>query len=457
MAASWSFGIVLAAGVSWAPPQVTSQAGAPVERADPWPPGAPAEAAPPRGRPGGASRLVDPGLRHVFPAPRRSGRGSVAFAASNVQLLGWKTLADFPGGNQTSNDCWGHTSASGREYAVLGLSQGTAFVEVTDPGRPEVVAFLPGPPHLWRGVKTHADHAYAVSEGGGGIQVFDLTEIDAGIVTQVDAVLSGGLSTATHTLALDEDSGFLYRCGGTPAQGLVIYDLADPAHPVLAGEWHVTFVHECQVVTWTRAGPYLGREIAFCYLGDLGQLRILDVTDKTSIATIASTSYPGATYTHQGWLAPDGRTLYLDDEYDDAVFGGARTRILDVTDLASPSYLGFFAGPPSTDHNLYARGDRIYESNFRSGLRIFDASDPRAPFPIGSFDTYPEDDGLVLNSLAYNYPFFASGTILGSDCEKGMFLWREGPPELTFALAGGVPELVDPAGALLSFDVHEAV
>jgi choice-of-anchor B domain-containing protein len=398
----------------------------------------------------------DASAHPVFPSPRQSGRGSIAFNASNVQLLGWKPLAEFPGANSSANDCWGYTSPSGREYAILGMSNGTGFVEVTDPGAPVVVDFEPGPPSLWRGVKSYATYAYAISEGGGGIQVFDLASIDGGVVTLANTVLSGGFSTATHTLALDAVSGFLYRAGGS-SQGLVIYSLANPASPAPVGQWHTMYVHECQPVTWDVPGPYLGKQLAFCYVGFNGALKILDVTQKNAIAEIATLAYPGASYSHQGWIAADKQHLYLDDELDDASFGGSRTRVIDISDLAAPSYLGFFTGGNSIDHNLYVKGNRIYEGNYRSGLHVFDATNPIAPVQVGWFDTYPDDDFQEFNSLWSNYPFFASGTILGGDIEKGLFVWREGAAKLTLAFPGGAPSLLDPAGGVVSFEVAEAL
>jgi choice-of-anchor B domain-containing protein len=391
----------------------------------------------------------------VFPSPRQSGQGRVAFSASNVQMLGWKPLSAFPGSNVSASDCWGYTAPSGREYALIGLSNGTGFVEVTDPGVPVVVDFESGPSSLWRGLKTYSTYAYAVSEGGGGIQVFDLASIDSGVVTLANTVLTGGFSTATHTLAVDEVSGFLYRAGGS-SQGLVIYSLANPAAPTPVGQWHTQYVHECHVATWDLPGPYLGKEIAFCFVGYSGAVKILDVTNKAAISEIATLPYTGAVYSHQGWLSSDKQRLYLDDELDDGSFGGARTRILDVSNLAAPSYLGFFSGSSSIDHNLYVKGNRIYEGNYRSGLRIFDNTNPSAPVQIGYFDTYPEDDAQQFNSLWSNYPYYASGTIIGSDIEKGLFVWREGAPTLALSFPGGVPSLLDPAGGALTFEVVES-
>src|SRR6185295_19852345 len=126
---------------------------------------------------------VDLSRRAPYPNPRQSGQGRVPFVSSNVQLMGWKTLSDFPGANTSGNDCWGYTSPSGREYAIIGLSNGTGFVEVTDPGNPVIVDFKTGPGSLWRCLKTYQGYAYAGSEGGGNVQVFNMTNIDSGIVT----------------------------------------------------------------------------------------------------------------------------------------------------------------------------------------------------------------------------------------------------------------------------------
>jgi len=403
----------------------------------------------------------------VFPSPRSSGLGQIVFSSSNVQLLGWKTLTDFTGSNVSANDCWGYTSPSGREYALIGLSNGTGFVEVTDPGNPVVVDFETGPASLWRSIKTYSTYAYAVSEAGGGIQVFNLANIDAGAVTLQTTVTTGGCTTATHTLAVNTASGYLYRAGGGGGpcsggpQGLVIYSLANPALPTVVASWNTRYVHECQVVTWTLPGPYLGKELAFCFSNDGSgggnpRLTILDVSNKASIVQVSSTSYTGSAYSHQGWVSAAGGHLYLNDELDDASFGGARTRVFSLANLASPSYLGFFSsGAASIDHNLYVKGNRVYESNYRSGLRIFDSTSPATPVQVGYFDTWPQDDAQLFNSLWSNYPYFASGTILGSDVEKGLFVWREGAAPLNLGFALGDPTTLDPQGGEVLLEVQE--
>jgi choice-of-anchor B domain-containing protein len=283
----------------------------------------------------------------------------------------------------------------------------------------------------WRDLKTYQDYAYAVTESGGGIQVFDLSEIDAGTVTLANIITAGG-RLSTHDVAVDAESATLYRAGGggSPVFGLRIYSLADPSLPVFVGGWNDRYCHDAQVVTWHEP-PYDGTVVAFCYANDTPTsghpgIEILDVTDPANVAVIGSIdlSLPPI-FSHQGWLSADRRHVYFGDEVDEAVSGNpTTTRIIDVSDLANPVQVGTFSnGNSARDHNLFTRGSLIFEANYRSGLRVFAAPDPLAPFEIAFFDTYPDDDDADYNGLWGVYPYLPSGSIIGSDIEKGLFVW----------------------------------
>ncbi|MHC4447796.1 MAG: hypothetical protein ACYSXF_08465, partial [Planctomycetota bacterium] len=69
------------------------------------------------------------------------------FASENVQLKSWIDLPTF--GATSGNDCWGYTSPSGREYALMGVRIALAVVEITDPENPVIVAQIPHPNSLW--------------------------------------------------------------------------------------------------------------------------------------------------------------------------------------------------------------------------------------------------------------------------------------------------------------------
>jgi len=388
------------------------------------------------------------------------GEGGVAadvnqFTSSGITLLSWLPLSEWPGASN-ANVVEGYVSQSGREYALLGLSSGMAVVEVTNPGNATKIAFLPGPTSLWRDIRTFGTHAYAVSEGGGGIQVFDLSQVDAGVVSQVNQVTTGG-GSATHTLFINRDSGYLYRAGGN--SGLRIYSLADPANPAFVAEWADRYVHEVTVVNYT-SGPYAGKEIAFACGGLNGGwvqtgLSILDVTNKGAISVLTHYEYPSARYSHQAWPTQDLQYLYLNDEKDEQDLGlPGTTRIIDISNLSAPVQVGTWTnGLAAIDHNLYVKGSIAFLSNYRSGLRVLDVSSPQAPVETAWFDTFPNSNSASFNGLWDCDPYLPSGIVLGSDIERGLFVWYVGPPPLGFSYPDGLPDLVSPDGQELSADI----
>ena len=103
------------------------------------------------------------------------------YPCDNIDLIAFLPLADIGGGS--GNDVWGWTdSQSGKEYALVGLTTGTAFVDISDPSNALHLGNLPPPPQVsnstWRDIKVYADHAFIVSEAmQSGLQVFDLTQL----------------------------------------------------------------------------------------------------------------------------------------------------------------------------------------------------------------------------------------------------------------------------------------
>ena len=92
----------------------------------------------------------DPKGRQIKPPYQgpgyRASQGGVAgvdFPSDSITMLSWITIPEF--GQQWANDCWGYVSPSGREHAIIGLSSGTGFVDLTVPEDPVILAVLPGP------------------------------------------------------------------------------------------------------------------------------------------------------------------------------------------------------------------------------------------------------------------------------------------------------------------------
>jgi choice-of-anchor B domain-containing protein len=350
------------------------------------------------------------------------------------------------------NDMWGWTDPqTGREFAIVGRLDGTAFVEVTDPARPVYLGELPlhagARPNLWRDMKVYRNHAFIVSDGAGphGVQVFDLTQlrdVRNPPATFKETAHYDRIHSA-HNIAIDEESGFAYTignslggetCGGGPH----MIDIRDPRRPTFAGCWADTttglartgYTHDAQCVVYK--GPdtrYRGRQI--CFNASENALGIADVTDKKAPRRISSASYPNVAYAHQGWLSEDHRFFFLDDEGDElsGTVPKTRTLVFDITDLEDPVVAKEFLGTtPASDHNLYVHGRYMYQSNYVAGLRVIDVSDPRNPAEVGFFDTVPFGKDIPGFAGTWsNYPYFRSGVVAVTSMREGLFLVRYRP------------------------------
>jgi choice-of-anchor B domain-containing protein len=170
---------------------------------------------------------------------------------------------------------------------------------------------------------------------------------------------------------------------------------------------------------------YQGREI--CFGSNETVLSIADVTDKQSPRAVSKADYPNVGYVHQGWISEDHRFFYIDDEGDelDGTVANTRTLVWDIEDLDDPVLAAEHLGvTTSSDHNLYIRGNLMYQSNYASGLRILDISDPVSPREVGFFDSVPLTDEPSFDGSWSNYPFFESGVIVFTSREEGLFVVR---------------------------------
>ena len=379
----------------------------------------------------------------VGPIVARNGDAG-GFPVSNITLLSWLPTNQFPNDPHSANDCWGYVSPSGREYILLGLHAGFSVLDVTNPVNPTQIGFVPGNGSAWRDIKVIGHYAYGVSEGGLGIQVIDLSDVDNGSVRHVTNKMQSGHSS-THNIIANPDSGYIYLCGGNIGNGgLIAVSLSNPEDPIIVGAWTTRYVHDAQVVTYTD-GPYAGREIAYCFTGRQG-LDVVDVTNKNNMFRIGSTTYPGTTYCHQGWLSEDRRFLFVNDEMDEGgAFNVTTTHVIDVSNPASPSEVTTFTtGLTSTDHNLYVLGNLLFQANYTSGLRVFDISDPFNTEEIAYLDTVPNSDNVGYHGAWSTYPYLPSGTIAISDIERGLFLLRLGESGIDFDFPDPLPVTLRP-------------
>jgi choice-of-anchor B domain-containing protein len=377
------------------------------------------------------------------------------FPCHNVDLLGYLPANLF--GGFTTADIWGWTDPeTGREYAIVSHSMATSFVDVTDPFNPVLVGELlaPVPNVLWRDVKVYKDHAFIVGDGDfvlpHGIQIFDLTQLRGlsgpPVVFETTARYLG--VGRTHNFAINESTGTGFSVGSnTCSGGLHMIDLNDPANPAFLGCFSGDgYTHDVMCVTYH--GPdldYQGREI--CVASNEDTVTIVDITDKTNPVMLARQGYAGSAYAHQGDLTVDHAYFILGDELDEQTFGhNTQSYIWDLTDLDAPVHSGTYIGPStSIDHNLYVVGNYVFESNYTSGLRILDNSQIAAGTltEVAFFDTHPTNDVAEFAGTWSNYPYFASGIVIVSNIEDGLYILKpnlEGfpePPSIDVQATGG--------------------
>ncbi|MHA7056854.1 choice-of-anchor B family protein [Aquimarina sp. M1] len=359
-----------------------------------------------------------------------------SFPCNDYDLMAQISLSTMAG--NSGNDSWGWTDPSdGKEYAIIGLNNGTAFIDVSDPLNPIYLGKLPTATSnsSWRDIKTYQNHAFIVSEASShGMQVFDLTRLRN--VTNTPETFTAderytGFGNA-HNIVINEDTGFAYAVGtSTFSGGPHFINIQDPKNPVAAGGFVSSggdpYSHDAQVITYN--GPdteHVGKEI----LIGSNQLEVViaDITNKDNPVTLSTIGYSNIGYTHQGWFTEDHRYFLLGDEFDESNVGfNTRTIIFDFEDLDDPKIHMSYNGPtPAIDHNGYVKGNKFYLANYRAGLRVIDISDiaNKNITEIGSFDSYPSNDNAGFNGSWNVYPYFNSGNIVISDIERGFLLVR---------------------------------
>lgn len=393
------------------------------------------------------------GLEAITGSQRNCRDGKVGmFECRASDLMAFLPIKDIGGSRGSNlNDIWGWTDPeTGKEYALVGRTDGTSFVDISNPTRPVYLGNLPrtegSPPAAWRDIKVYKNHAYIVADASQahGVQVFDLTRlrnVSASNPQTFTPDTTYHNVHSAHNIVINEESGYAYAVGSssggeTCGGGLHMIDIRDPKVPKFAGCFSdpatgnagTGYSHDAQCVMYH--GPdtrYTGREI--CLGSNETALSVADVTDKSNPVAISRASYPNVGYTHQGWFDEEQRYFYMNDEGDESAgtVKGTRTIVWDLQKLDDPVVAHeYIANVRAIDHNLYVKGDFVYESNYTSGLRVLDIRNRAQPVEVAFFDTVPVggDEPSFAGSWS-NYPYFKSGVIAVTSIGEGLFLVKK--------------------------------
>ncbi len=349
------------------------------------------------------------------------------------------TLLDHgPRAEVATSDLWVFEGANGRDYAYTGThAQGGGermFVwDVTDPSNIELMDSVVVDARVVNDVKVSDDASWAIitREGAStrrnGIVVLDLADpAHPSILSELTDSLTGGI----HNVWINGDVVYAVN-NGTSA--MHILDLSDPAAPAHLGRFEIRPGETDKVLhdVWAEDG------YAYLSYWDDG-LVIADVGagthggTPTEPAFVSRISYPAGN-THVAWRNRD--YVFLGDEIGTADGMRGYIHVIDVSDIDNPREVAKYDLPEAGAHNVWVEDDVLYIAYYQGGLRIVDVSGTlrgdlyRQGRELGFFRTEAaEGAGLAANSANAWGPQPHKGNLFVSDMTSGLWVVKHARP-----------------------------
>jgi choice-of-anchor B domain-containing protein len=347
----------------------------------------------------------------------------------NVRLLDhWFSDTIMTSSSQVRfSSCWAFVQ-NGREYGVIGSTEGAHIFELTEQDSLRFVDFVPGryqsAQAITREYKHYQNYVYAIcDEGPSSLQIMDLSYLPDSVHLVAD--LQDQNFGKSHNLFIDSLNARLYLTLVNPIvngneQGIIpmrVYSLANPILPTLLWEGpnDIPEVHDLYVKN--------NRAILNC---GFDGMRTYDFSDPSNPIYVNNLSfYPQQGYNHQGWLSPDESTYVFADET--AGLPIKKCRVLPNGQLQVQQFFGTENSPyPKTPHNVHITNEFAFVAYYNDGLRIFDLR-KNPPTEIGVYDTY--FDNTITNGFSMwgawgIHALLPSERILISDRNNGFFLFE---------------------------------
>lgn len=323
--------------------------------------------------------------------------------------------------------CWGwYQAGKNREYAIVGTSAKTYFIDVTNPQNPvirdSVMAAHGG--CTWREIKNYQNYCYIVSDDvpPNTFQIVDMQYLPDSV-----HVIHNGTTyfERCHTIFVDKDR--LY-CGGPtpvgnqPTESMRVYSLANPANPVLLRKLaqdvpSISYVHDM----------FVRNDTVYASCGNQGFfiLKFNPVTNTFSQMQ-SFTGYPYNGYNHSSWQTDDRKTMVFADEVPE----GLPAKVIDVSNFNNITLVDTIRSHlKATAHNPYIMNNKwCWISSYQDGLYLYDISTPSNTTIHGYFDTHPQhgtNDNFTTNAYRGNwgaYPYLPSEIIIACDMQNGIFI-----------------------------------
>lgn len=319
------------------------------------------------------------------------------------------------------NDCYGYTS-EGKEYAILGSTEGTHIFKITDDNKlielDSIRGAFSSAQVVHRDFKTYEHYLYTVcDEGNSSLQIIDLNYLPDSmhLVNEITDLIG-----RSHNLFVDEENELLYAFSVTPTLNgqpqtpvaMRVFSLTDPVNPLLlySGPDEIAEVHD----------GYVRDNIAILNCGVDG-IRRYDFSNPTTPVFVQNIPfYQDQGYNHQGWLNPKGDVYIFADETNGKLL--KKCSVKTDGDIQIDSYFGIATSEGSVPHNISMDDRFAYVAYYNYGLRIFDYTTNPVQ-QVAFFDTYPDKKTYKLNGAWGVYSEFKSKRILISDRTYGLFMF----------------------------------
>jgi choice-of-anchor B domain-containing protein len=342
------------------------------------------------------------------------------------------------GGSNYYSAIWGYKAPNGREYAILGCYNGTAFVDVTDTANVVECDFVPGMNSNWREMKVFSNYCYVVSEANNSeIQMIDLQYLP-------DSVRLVGLSNlpshnSTHSISQEGPYLYLNGCNSSFGNGTVVVDITNPTSPVKRGGWNGEYIHDCRVLRDT----IWGANIYDASGGGTGSIYVISAVNKDNLTLINSWVNNPTPGPHNIAITPDRKYALVTDEIPTP-----SPRVLKIWNIQNLSNVTFVAqwqptgiatNPGSVVHNVEIYGNLALIAHYSAGVRLVDITNPAVPTEVAWYDTYPSNNSQNYNGCWGVY-MFPSGKIIASDRQTGLYVLRTSVAITGIANTNTIPE-----------------
>jgi hypothetical protein len=351
------------------------------------------------------------------------------YLASEVEPVAYCDLDDRPGFKLTIR----RVEQRWFLYISHFWHSGWSIVEVTDPSRPALRRFVPGPENTATlQVDLHGTTMITALEkilpllGGDpdapheeGVLIWDLG--DPTDPRKLGHFHTGGTGTHRNSYNGGPHMHLAANMAGYSGNIYVIVDISDPAQPAEVGRWWYPGQHVADGEEPAKAGislhgpPEIVGELAYLPYGSAGMI-VLDIRDPSSPRKVGELSFNPPFRqmfaVHSIVPHPSRGVAYVNSEgcADHCSEGRDHVSVVDITDPENLRLFSLFprprppAGAPYADfcerggwsgphnqnqlqHNpdVQAQRDLVYLTYFNAGLRIFDLSNLRQPTEIAWF------------------------------------------------------------------------